>query len=108
MDAMAPTMLLDNRNPLLFKLRDYKVNQMASTTIKEITDKGVVVEKDGKEITLEADTVINALGMKANSEVRESIFDKYAPITAPIGDCKKVGQIGEAVREGFFAAYAIH
>lgn len=46
--------------------------------------------------------------MKANSEERKAIFNKYAPITATVGDCNKVGQIGEAVREGFFAAYSIN
>ncbi len=108
MDEIAPGMLLDNRNPLIFELEDYKVNMMPSSTIKEVLKDGVIIEKDGKEIKLEADCVIDALGMKANSEERKAIFNKYAPITATVGDCNKVGQIGEAVREGFFAAYSIN
>ena len=38
--------------------------------------------------------------------IRDS--DRYAPITTVVGDCGKVAQIGEAVREGFFAAWSIH
>ena len=36
------------------------------------------------------------------------IYEKYAPITAMIGDCTHVAQIGEAVRGGFFAGWSIH
>ena len=57
---------------------------------------------------LEADMVIDAFGMRPNSELAEAIYQKYAPITSIIGDCNKVGQIAEAVRGGYFAAYSIH
>ena len=50
---LCPTALLDSRNPLMFRLRDNHVKQLTSTKIKEITDKGVVVENKDGEIKLE-------------------------------------------------------
>lgn len=57
--------------------------------------------------TLEADTVITAFGMKSNNCYVEEICRKY-PTTAVVGDCVHVGQVGEAVRGGFFAAWSSH
>ncbi len=99
--------LLDNRNPLLFRLRDNGVKQMTSTKIKEIVPDGVIVEGPEGECKLEADTVIAAFGMKPNGGLVEDICRKYPP-TAVVGDCTKVAQVGEAVRGGFFAAWSIH
>ena len=107
-DCLAPGMILDNRNPLMFKLEDYKVKSSVNSKILEILDDGVKIEKDGKEEVIKGDMIINALGMTPNHEVAEAIYDKYAPITAMIGDCTHVAQIGEAVRGGFFAGWSIH
>lgn len=107
MDALCPNALLDNRNPLMFRLDEYKVKQLTSTKILEINDKGIVAEgPDGKKI-VEADTIIAAFGMNPNNGFVDSICEKY-PLTAVIGDCSAVGQVGEAVRGGFFAAWSIH
>ena len=104
---LCPTALLDNRNPLLFRLRDYHVNQMTSTKIKQITAEGVVVEGPDGEKTVAVDTVIASFGMKPNNAMIDAICEKY-PTTAVVGDCISVGQVGEAVRGGFFAAWSIH
>lgn len=106
-DMICPTGLLDNRNPLLFRLRDANVKQKVSTKIIEVTDKGVkVVGPQGEEF-IDADCVIAAFGTKSNNQYIDEICEKY-PTTQVIGDCKKVGQVAEAVRGGFFAAYSIH
>lgn len=49
MDEIAPGMLLDNRNPLIFELEDYKVNMMPSSTIKEVLKDGVIIKKMAKK-----------------------------------------------------------
>ena len=65
----------------------------------------VVAEQNGKEITLTADTVVNAMGRRAHkTEALE------AAIKCPlwkIGDCIRARQIGDAVREGWTAAMEI-
>lgn len=65
----------------------------------------VVAEQNGKEITLHADSVVNAMGRRAHKT-----DDLKAAITVPvweIGDCVKARQIGDAVREGWTAAMEI-
>lgn len=104
---LCPTSLIDNRNPLLFRLRDYGVKQMTSMKIKEITADGLKAEGPDGEVFFPADTVIAAFGMKPNNALVDAICEKY-PTTAVIGDCISVGQVGEAVRGGFFAAWSLH
>ena len=109
MDELAPGMILDNRNPLMFKLEDYKVEGLTGTKITKIDSGSVYAQdKDGRELVISADTIITAFGMKPLKETAYAIADKYAPITAVIGDCTKIGQVGETVRGGFFAAWSIH
>ena len=103
---LCPTALRDNRNPLMFRLRDNNLKQLTSTKIKEITGKGVVAENKDGEIKLDADLVIAAFGTHPNKEYVDAICEKY-PTTLVIGDCVKVGQVAEAVRGGYFAAYSL-
>lgn len=103
---LCPEAILDNRNPLMFRLRDNHVKAITSATIKEVTKSGVVAEGKDGEIRLEADLVIAAFGTKPNNEFVDAICEKY-PTTQVIGDCVKVGQVAEAVRGGYFAAYSL-
>lgn len=65
----------------------------------------VVAEQNGKEITLRADSVVNAMGRRARS-----IDNLKSAIDVPvwtIGDCVVAKQIGEAVAAGWTAAMEI-
>ncbi len=66
-----------------------------NTKAVEITDKGVKCEGPDGEVFYEADTVIHAVGMKANQELALS-FNQCAPVFHMIGDCRKVSNIMEA------------
>lgn len=103
---LCPTALLGNLNLLMFRLRDNHVKQLTSTKIKEITDKGVVAENKDGEIKLDADLVIAAFGTHPNKEYVDAICEKYYT-TLVIDDYVKVGQMAEAVRGGYFAAYSL-
>lgn len=106
-DEIAPGALLDNRNPLTFKLEDYKVKELTSHKIVEFTANSVKAEDaSGKLVEIPVDTVITAFGMKAENEIADRIADKYTSAKI-IGDCNKVAQIGGAVRGGFFAGWSI-
>lgn len=107
LDDLCPTALIDNRNPLLFRLRDNHVKQYTSSKILRIEKNGVVIESPDGTRTIYADTVIAAFGMKPNDGFVEAICRKY-PTTAVVGDCVTVGQVAEAVRGGFFAGWSIH
>lgn len=108
LDQLGQGMLLDNLNPLLFKLEDYKVTCLTSSKITEIEgDTVFATDHEGNKISVKADTIVTAFGMKPLSKPAQEIADKY-PTTALLGDCTKVAQVGEAVRGGFFAAWSIH
>ena len=65
----------------------------------------VVADQNGTEITLHADTVVNAMGRRAHKT-----DELKAAITVPlweIGDCVRARQIGDSVREGWTAAMEI-
>jgi len=68
----------------------------------------ITAEKDGKEITLHADTVVNAMGRRAHAaqEIEEAAHSLSIPVKK-IGDCVRARQIGDAVREGWLAAMEI-
>lgn len=108
LDRIAPKMILDNRYPLTFRLEENHVKILTGSRIQSVTEEGIfVVGPDGEKLFIEADTVISAFGTRPNNTIANRIADRY-PTAAIIGDCKKIGQVGDAVRAGFFAAYAIH
>ena len=106
-EQLCPAGLLDNRNPLMFRLRDHGVSSMVSTKIREIRKNCVIADGPDGQVEVPADCIIAAFGTKSNSEYVDAICEKY-PTTQVIGDCAKVAQVGEAVRGGFFAAYSLH
>jgi len=77
-----------------------------NTKVKEILPTGVLCNKDGKEIFVEADTVVCALGFT-------SPYDKVDELTNLVneyyivGDCKKVGKIYEAINTGYYSALLV-
>lgn len=108
MDKIAAKMLLDNRNPLMYRLEENNVELLTGHKITSITTNGInTVNQEGAAIFIPADTVISAFGTRPNRQIADKIAEKY-PTTAIIGDCKRIGQVGDAVRAGFFAAWSIH
>ncbi|MBQ9157639.1 MAG: FAD-dependent oxidoreductase [Eubacterium sp.] len=92
----------------LFKIYDqYNVNVICNHAVKQITDDAVIIEgKDGEKETLPADTVITAIGVRPLKSQADAIISAY-PHAKIIGDCGRVGLIGDAIREGYKAAWAI-
>ena len=74
-----------------------------NTTVKEILPEGVRVERDGKEFIINADTVVCALGFRADYDFVDSLTalvdENYV-----IGDCRNVGMIYHAVSQAYNAA----
>ncbi len=94
--------------PLITKdFEKHGVEQHVNTRVKEIRDNVIYAEntKDHTEITIHADTIVNALGSKKNE------FD-VSGITVPvtyIGDCsgERTADIAAAVSSGYHAANAL-
>ena len=93
-----------NKAALIPMLKRYGVEIYTGHKVIEITSKGVkALTTDGKEVSIEGDTVVAALGMKPNNSIAEKIASKYHLKTRVIGDCKRIGKVGNAIREGFYA-----
>ena len=76
-----------------------------STKCLAINDEGVLAEgPDGKEITIPADTVVMAVGLRSRTEDVEALRN-CAPVFIPIGNCVAPSQVQGATRGGFDAAY---
>jgi NADPH-dependent 2,4-dienoyl-CoA reductase/sulfur reductase-like enzyme len=96
-----------NRIALLKKLAEHNVKLLTNTKVLEFTENGVLTEGcDGNRKLVEADTAIVSCGTRPRLSLTDSICRQY-PTAKSIGDCTSVGQVGEAVRTGFFAAWAI-
>ncbi len=85
----------------------YQVERSATlltdTKVKEITPEGVLCERGGETILVEADTVICALGFRAPYDKVDALCE-CADEYYIIGDCSKVGQICHAISAAYYAA----
>lgn len=68
--------------------------------VKEVNDGGVVVERDGQENLIPADTVVLAVGARPVNELAGQLSGKV-PELHVIGDSVSPRKITEAIREGF-------
>jgi NADH dehydrogenase FAD-containing subunit len=88
---------------------DQLLSYKTELRVTAIEKNGVkAVDKDGKEAFIEADTVVYALGMKANREETEAL--RAAAGDTPvheIGDCVRAAKVYEAIKEGYLAAMSI-
>jgi len=96
----------ESRKQLLQLLDEYGVTQMTETRVVEITGEGVIAEtKSGKQ-TIQADTVILALGLRAETNLLDSLRQAGREVIA-IGDCVRPRKIIDAIWEGYRRARVI-
>jgi len=82
------------------ELKNAQIQMETEIYADEITDDGVRAHKNGETKFFEADTVVLAVGMKANAGFAEELKGKpYAVHT--IGDCVEARKIRHAISEGF-------
>ena len=98
-----------NKAALIPMLKQHKVEIYTNHKVLEITSEGVkTVSKDGNDVFIKGgDTIVSAFGMRPNNSLAEKISSKYHTKTCIVGDCQKVGKVGNAVREGFYAGQYI-
>jgi 2,4-dienoyl-CoA reductase-like NADH-dependent reductase (Old Yellow Enzyme family)/thioredoxin reductase len=104
---MANDMFLMTRRRLMDGLRSKKVTLLASTTCEEIKEGSVLVTTgEGKKEIVPADTVIIAVGYKANDRLYKALEGKVPEIYC-IGNSAKPRRILEANSEGYQAGLAL-
>jgi NADH dehydrogenase FAD-containing subunit len=74
--------------------------------VKEITPEGVLCTRDGKELLIEADTVVCALGFRAPYDLTDQLCEACDE-SYIIGDCANVGKIYQAISGGYYTASRI-
>ena len=84
----------------MVKVRGVKVEANAKVT--EITDHSVTFERDGEVFTIECDTILNAVGFKANNQLEDILEEKYEDVVV-IGDAVAPRKILTAIHEGYHA-----
>lgn len=85
------------------------VEILGQRVLRRIEDEGVIVENlNGPEESLPAENVVIATGFKPRNELKEALVKAAPDIQVlPVGDCKEVRKLYEAIHEGFHAAWQI-
>lgn len=109
LDQAAADMEGTTRALLLERLAKLPISVKLSTRVKEIRERKVRVEnKQEGEVCLEAQTIVLALGSRANDEMVKTLPEKgIVPQLFIIGDCLEPRRAQEAIHEGFAAALKI-
>jgi 2-enoate reductase len=87
-------------------LADSKVEVLTNTKLVKITTGGAVVERDGGQQELAADSIVIATGFQPDLTLRDAL-EEHAPEIVTIGDCVKPRNILNAIWDGFHAARVI-
>lgn len=104
---IAQDLNLFSREKLLQELDQNGVTILTNFAIKEFTtERALVNDNAGKQHTIIADTIVVALGFKAQSELAEDLKDKVSELYL-VGDCVNPRKLMEAIREGFLAGWQI-
>ncbi|MBW2674258.1 MAG: FAD-dependent oxidoreductase, partial [Deltaproteobacteria bacterium] len=84
---------------VIAQLRQRNVDMLTEATPVRITDKGVIYKQGGVEKLAEADTVVIAVGTRANDKLVKSL-KKMHPSVYAIGDCVSPRLAIDAIYEG--------
>ena len=102
LDAVPATRML-----LLQRLRERGVKSITSATVKEISDDGVVIERDGQEETIGGmDHIVLACGTRPVDHLSDKIRNKVAEVHV-IGQAREECRALEAISEGAEVGRAI-
>ncbi len=103
-DNVAREMFLCNRMHLLKLLGENKVNILTDTKPLKINEQGVLLaDKNGKESTLSADSIMLSVEIKPNDALLKALKGKVPEVFA-IGDCVEPRKALGAIHDGFLAA----
>lgn len=96
-----------NRMSLLRFLAEQEVNVLTGHTVQEIKE-DVLMAKDseGKEISIHADHIIIAVGMRSNNELVKQL-EGISEELYVIGDSVNPDKVGDAIHSGFVAGLRV-
>ncbi|HOI75895.1 MAG TPA: FAD-dependent oxidoreductase [Syntrophales bacterium] len=106
LDRLAPTVSTSYRPFFLGMLKMLGIRLENRTTVEEITDRGVKVNRQGTPEFIEADWVVLAAGLRVDLKAVEA-FRGMAPEVIVVGDCVRPRMIKEAMQEGLAAGLKV-
>jgi len=96
-----------NLSYLLQKFDKYGVNVVTNQRVQKITGKGIVIiSKEFGEQTIDADTIVLALGAVPNDKLARSLDGKIQEIYE-IGDCRRPRNLTDAILDGAYVSRQI-
>ena len=105
-DVLAPDCNIRNRPILMKQVDTYATVHMGHAGLR-VTPEGLVCKApDGSEVLIPGDTVICAVGQRANRADVDALR-RSAPFVREVGDCVRPANITKAVYEGYHAALDI-
>lgn len=105
-DTLAPDCNIRHR-PILMQQIDRGVTVHLGHAGLRVTEEGLVCKApDGSEVTIPGQTVICAVGQRANRADAEALR-MAAPFVREVGDCIRPANITKAIYEGYHAALDI-
>jgi 2,4-dienoyl-CoA reductase (NADPH2) len=92
---------ISTRWTILQEIRRLGVDVMVNSRVKRVERTGVVIEQNGKEVFVEGDSVVIALGSKPIHHLWDLLKEKVKEAYL-IGDALQPRKALEAIHEGFF------
>jgi 2,4-dienoyl-CoA reductase (NADPH2) len=106
-DELGLGLIPERKNRLFWWFRKKGVEMYTQVKFKKINNKGItLITHEGKELILEADTIIPALPVITNSALLEILQGKGATVYA-VGDCRDPALIPEAVASSWKIARSL-
>jgi len=88
------------------RLREAGVGMETEAKVVGIEEGGVRIDRGGRSEFFQGDSIVLAVGLKADRELAETLKGRVSELHLA-GDCAEARLIGDALREGFFAARLI-
>ena len=103
-DTFAADSYWMHKGAMAIYLRTSNIRLQTSTCAKAVTEEGLVCNGPDGEITIPADTILLAAGMRSNPSEE---FLNAAPLVYNIGDSIKPGRVADATSDAFYKALDI-
>jgi len=103
---IAGDMGVTSRWVLLGRLRAAGVRMLTNAKAEAITERGVLIGKNGQQELIEGDSIVLAVGARPNNELAQQLQGQVPEVIA-VGDAVRPRLVREAIDEGFRAALSL-
>jgi 2,4-dienoyl-CoA reductase (NADPH2) len=105
-NAVVPGMGYTSRGYLMRRFYRANIRVCSNAKVKEINERGLVLEKAGITFLLDADTVIISVGARQRKDLVDALKGVLSELYA-IGDGQKIGNAMTSIESGYDAAIEI-